>query len=61
MATKGKHVVLTTLNHKVAVTKGLAIMQKVNTSINFFGGPFMVVGDREGFETKSLGRSLLEF
>lgn len=50
--TKGKHVVLTTLDHKALVREGLATLQKVNASINTIECPFVVVSDPEGYELK---------
>lgn len=54
MATKGKHVVLTTLDHKATMTEGLAIMHKVSTSIYPIEGPFVAISDLKDFEVKSL-------
>lgn len=50
--TKGKHVVLRTLDHKALVREGLATLQKVNASINTIECPFVVVSDPEGYELK---------
>ena len=53
VASRGKHAVLTTLDHRHAVTEGLGILKIVNDFVSVDGGPFVLVGDPAIEELKS--------